>query len=413
MKALFWVERLESHLLPLIQHITRDGGHEMVRRGVMALLLAFLSPAVLAAPDEEALGKSRGYPVCPNARGTFSPEWCLVGMFSHYADVYPSRVVKKSDSPRPLGRAAQEPALGMDKFLAENRNTGLLVMRGDTILSERYQYQRNAEHRFASMSMAKTVVAMLVGIALAEKKITSIDDPAEKYVPELKGHPYGETPIRHLLTMTSGVKFWEAYNGYDDVTKLATAILFQAGPGGAAAVLPYRERVAPPGQRWSYASSETFVLALVLRGATGESVSDYTTRKLWQPMGAESDAAWNIDPAGNELGYCCLSATLRDWARLGLLLADGGARDGRQVIPADWVKAATSSQAPYPGYGYQTWVSMQEDRFSLRGNSGQSVSVHPATRTVVVHTGVYRMGSNAIAAVHDKFLDGVLKSLGN
>jgi CubicO group peptidase (beta-lactamase class C family) len=178
-------------------------------------------------------------------------------------------------------------------------------------------------------------------------------------------------------------------------------------------VLPYRERVAPPGQRWSYASSETFVLALVLRGATGESLSDYTTRKLWQPMGAESDAAWNIDPAGNELGYCCLSATLRDWARLGLLLADGGARDGQQVIPADWVKAATSSQAPYPGYGYQTWVSMQEDRFYLRGRRGQSVSVHPATRTVVVHTGVYRMGSNAVAAVHDKFFDGVLKSLGN
>ena len=167
-------------------------------------MLAGLAFSVLAvaAPDEEALGKSKGYPVCPNAKGSFSPEWCLVGVMSHYHQVYPSRVVKKADLPRPLRRAAQEPAVGLDGFLAEHRNTGLLVMQGDTIHAERYQYERNAEHRFASMSMAKTVFGMLVGIALHERKIHSLDDKAEVYVPDLKGHPYGETPIRHLLTMT-------------------------------------------------------------------------------------------------------------------------------------------------------------------------------------------------------------------
>jgi CubicO group peptidase (beta-lactamase class C family) len=379
---------------------------------VLALLagLAFCMVSV-AAPDEEALGKSRGYPVCPNPKGSFSPEWCLVGVTSHYHQVYPSRAVKKADSPRPLLRALKEPAVGIDSFLAEHRNTGLLVMQGDTIHAERYQYERNAEHRFASMSMAKTVVSMLVGIALQEKKIQSLDDKAELYVPDLKGHPYGETPIRHLLTMTSGVKFDETYSGFDDVMKLATAILFQEGPGGAAAVLPYRERVAPPGQRWSYASSETFVLALVLRGAVGGDLSEYTSRVLWQPMGAEFDAYWNIDPLGNEVGYCCFSAALRDWARLGLLLADGGARDGKQIIPADWVKAATSSQAPYPGYGYQTWVSLLGDRFHLRGLRGQAVWVHPANRTVVVHTSVYRIGGSAAAATQGSFFDEVLKTL--
>jgi CubicO group peptidase (beta-lactamase class C family) len=377
------------------------------------LLLAAWPSAALAEPDEEALGKSRGYPVCANAKGSFSPEWCLVGMMSHYHTVYPSRVVKKSDKPMPLTRAAAEPSLGLDKFLDENRNTGLLVMRGDTVLAERYRYERKPEHLFASMSMSKTVVAMLVGIALSEKKIGSIDDLAEKYVPDLKGHPYGETPIRHLLTMSSGVKFVEVYNGNDDIMKLGTAILFQEGPGGAAALDPYRERIAPPGQRWSYASSETFVLALVLRGATRENLSDYTSRVLWQPMGAESDAAWNIDPEGNEVGYCCFSATLHDWARLGLLLADGGARDGRQVIPVDWVKAATRPQAPFPGYGYQTWVSVSDDRFHLRGLRGQAVWVHPATRTVVVHTSVYRIGGSAAASLQSAFFDTVLRALGN
>ena len=379
---------------------------------LLALLAGLMLPAALvAAPDEEALGKSRGYPVCPNSKGSFSPEWCRVGVMSHYHQVYPSRVVKKADSPRQLGRAAQEPALGVDTFLAEHRNTGLLVMQGDTILAERYQYERHAQHRFASMSMAKTVIGLLVGIALQEKKIKSLDDKAEVYVPDLKGHPYGETPIRHLLTMTSGVKFEETYSGYDDVMKLATAVLFQQGPGGAAAVLPYKERVAPPGQRWSYASSETFVLALVLRGAVGGDLSDYTSRVLWQPMGAEFDAYWNIDPLGHEVGYCCFSATLRDWARLGLLLAEGGAREGKQIIPADWVKAATSPQAPFPGYGYQTWVPSQGDRFLLRGLRGQAVWVHPATRTVVVHTSVYGIGWAAAVSTQGKFFDAVLKAL--
>lgn len=379
----------------------------------MLLLLAGLAfcTVSLAAPDEEALGKSKGYPVCPDTKGSFSPEECLVGVMSHYHQVYPSRVVKKAESPRPLGRAAQEPALGLDAFLAENRNTGLLVMQGDTIQAERYQYERNAEHRFASMSMAKTVIGILVGIALHEKKIKSVDDKARVYVPALKGHPYGETPIRHLLTMTSGVKFEEVYNGRDDVMKLANAILWQEGPGGAAAVLPYKERVAAPGLRWSYASSETFVLALVLRGAVGGNLSEYTSRVLWQPMGAEFDAHWNIDPLGNELGYCCFSATLRDWARLGLLLADGGARDGKQIIPAAWVKAATSPQAPNPTYGYQTWVSSKGDRFHLRGRRGQAVWVHPATRTVVVHTSVYQGGWWEATTVQGRFFDAVLQTL--
>lgn len=379
----------------------------------MLVLLAGLVCATvsLAAPDEEALGKSRGYPTCPNAKGSFSPEWCLVGVMSHYHQIYPSRVVKKADSPRPLRRVAQEPAVGLDAFLAEHRNTGLLVMQGDTIHAERYQYERNAEHRFASMSMAKTVIGILVGIALHEQKIKSLDDPAEVYVPDLKGHPYGQTPIRHLLTMTSGVRFEEVYSGSDDVMKLANAILFQEGPGGAAAVLPYKERVAPPGHRWSYASSETFVLALVLRGAVGGDLSEYTSRVLWQPMGAEFDAYWNIDPLGNEVGYCCFSATLRDWARLGLLLADGGARDGKQIIPAAWVKAATSSQAPNPTYGYQTWVSSAGDRFHLRGLRGQAVWVHPATRTVVVHTSVYQIGWSAATFTQGRFFDAVLQTL--
>lgn len=361
---------------------------------VPALIFALLLPlAAPAAPDEDLLGKKAGYPKCPPPTGGFAPPDCVVWLMSHYDVMYPARVVKKGAEARTLKRAAAEPSLGIDAFLASHRNTGLLVMKGDIILAERYQYERKPGHRFNSMSMSKTVVAMLVGIALQEGRIRSLDDLAEAYAPELKGHPYGATSIRHLLTMSSGVKFVEAYTGNDDIMRLARTLLLHRGPGGPEALEPYRERVAPPGKVFSYASSETYVLGLVLRAATGRNLSEYLSEKIWQPMGAEADAAWNIDAAGFELAYCCLSATLRDWGRLGLLLADGGARDGRQVIPAAWVKEATGNRAPMTGYGYQTWVSPREDRFTLRGLRGQAVDVHPASRTVVVHTAVYGVGS--------------------
>jgi CubicO group peptidase (beta-lactamase class C family) len=326
---------------------------------------------------------------------------------SHYQDIYPARVVKRAAEPRPLKRGGPEPD-AVQPFLDANRNTGLLVMQGDTILSERYQYERKPEHRFASMSMAKSFIGMLVGIALSEGKIKSIDDRAEAYVPELKGNPYGETPIRALLGMASGVKFEEVYTGDTDMIRFATAILFQKGPGGAAALAPYNQRVAAPGERFSYSSAETFVLSLVQRGATGRPVADYMSEKLWQPMGAEFDAYWNIDPAGNEVGYCCLSAALRDYARFGLLLADGGARDGRQIIPAEWLKVATAPSKLNPSYGYQTWTSPRADRFALRGLRGQAIDVHPASRTVVVHTAVNGAGPYRDLQVY--FFETVLKT---
>src|SRR5258708_17937293 len=137
--------------------------------------------------------------------------------------------------------------------------------------------------------MAKTVVGMLIGIALHEQKSSSIDDLAQQYVPQLKGHPYGETKLRHLLTMSSGVRFSENYDGKDDVTILARKTLWQQGPGGVDAVLPFTERDRPTGTNVSYASAQTQVLSLVLRNAVGRPLADYLSEKIWQPMGAEAD----------------------------------------------------------------------------------------------------------------------------
>ena len=348
-----------------------------------------------------------------------------VELWSHMDELNPSHLVPKAGAPRELRRAkAPDPALNflLSDFLDANQDTGLLVLRGDTLLAERYQYGRTAQHRFASASMAKTVLGMLVGIAVHEHKIASIEDKAEKYVPELKGHAYGQTSIRDLLTMSSGVAWREAYGwDRDQGLRLIENTFDGASAGGADTVLEFDAREAPAGTRFHYASGDSEVLGLVLRAAVGRPLATYLSEKIWQPMGAEADATWLVDKAGDEAGFCCINATLRDFGRFGLLLANGGARDGKQIIPAAWVRAATHPSAKHlqvgfatlhNGYGYQTWI-LDDGRtragrhpragtsppngsvgggypiFAALGVHGQAIYVDPATKVVVVHTAVW------------------------
>lgn len=373
---------------------------------------ALVAPGALAAPDEEALGKAEGYPICKDQ--PLRPETrCLVGLVSRWDEVHATRRAPRGETARPLKRAATEPRIryrfanlespGLDDYLARNRATGLLVLKDDTILVERYQYDRRPEQRMASYSMAKTVVGMLVGIAIAEGRIRSIDDRADAYVTALAGTPYGETPIRHLLTMSSGVRYSETYGGSDDVAVLGRLSMGRESGGGAATVAPFGTRDRTPGERFNYSSADTQVLGLVLRAATGMPLADYLSRKIWQPMGAESDASWTVDKGGYETAFCCLNATLRDYARLGMLLANDGALDGRQIIPAEWVRTATTPPSPrfepgqtgeLYGYGYQTWVvsSGRERQFALWGLRGQNVFVDPARKLVLVVTSAGALG---------------------
>ncbi len=270
-------------------------------RLIVLLAIVLLAAGSFAAPDEAVLGKNEGYPLCP---ASLRPELrCLVGLVSRFDEAFPARKVARAPAARPLKRAAAEPAFrytyesqnsGLDDYLARNRTTGLLLLKGDTILAERYQYDRTPEHRMNSYSMAKTIVAMLVGVALSEGRIRSLDDRAEQYVAELTGTPYGETPIRHLLTMSSGVRFTENYSGADDVATLARLSVLGESEGGAATVMPFRTRDRAPGERFYYSSAETQVLGLVLRAATGKPLAEYLSAKIWQPMGAEADASWAV-----------------------------------------------------------------------------------------------------------------------
>ena len=362
-------------------------------------------------PDAAAYGAAAGYPA--GAPATASQIEHLVNTYSHFGEMFSSRQVRRATTPWLFKRAA-EPAISykfrseqrsISDYLGHNPTTGLLIAKDDTILYEHYQYARTDRDRFLSQSMAKTITAMLIGVAVSEGKIKSIDDSVSAYVPGLGDAEYGKTSIRDLLHMSSGVAFSEVYDGKDDIARLSRDLFIEPGKNPVASVAQFNTRATPPGTKWHYASVETEILGLVLRSATGEPVADYLHSRVWDAIGAEADAAWAIDTTGQEIAFCCFNATLRDYARLGRLLAHDGAWEGRQLIPRQWVLDATTvkpadghlapgTATPYFGYGYQVWLLPGEQRrFALLGIRGQIILVDPATKLVMVHTAVRKQPS--------------------
>jgi CubicO group peptidase (beta-lactamase class C family) len=377
---------------------------------MQCLALAALAFPAAAAPDEQQLGKAAGYPIGTPA-SWFYDESVRVGSFSNLDRLLPHYTLKKAASPLPLAKAAGEPKFEyrfenqthtLDDFLARQRVTGLLLIKDGEILLERYQYDRTPAHRFVSHSMAKSIVSIAVGMALAEGKIASLDDAVSKYAPKLAGSAYGETSIRNLLRMSSGVPFNEVYDGKDDLTRFS---ILRRSQGSIAALRSFGGHEVGQGTRFHYASSETVVLAALLRAVTGTTLSEYLTERLWQPMGAEADATWVRSRDGLEIGSGSFNAILRDYGRLGALLANDGAVGTRQVVPKQYLLEATDwhrqpdAFAPgratsYFGYGYQFWIYPGEKRrFALLGVYGQSIFVDPELKLVMVITAAAKNAS--------------------
>ncbi|WP_348648890.1 serine hydrolase [Rhizobium sp. P38BS-XIX] len=356
-------------------------------------------------PDAASYGETLGYPVAL----PFKNQPNMVGNYSHADQLWPTHIVAAAPQPSTLLRAPAELSTNFKfgaentslmKYLDTNPTTGLLVAHNDTILFEHYQYGRTDHDRFLSQSMAKTLTGMLVGIAISEGAIHSIDDTVETYVPELKGTEMGVTPIRALLHMASGIAFTENFGTPQDADRLRDSLLGAEQLDPFSAVKRFNRRVAAPNTVWHYSNLDTEGLSLVLTHATHMTMAAYLQSRIWQPMGAESSANWQVDKTGQEVGYCCFSATLRDYARFGLLLAHDGAWNGRQIIPRQWLMDATQpatqgsflavTQEPHPwGYGYQTWLMPGPRRtFFMDGLEGQRILVDPTTHLVLVHTAV-------------------------
>jgi CubicO group peptidase (beta-lactamase class C family) len=412
-----------------------------VNRITLALLLALTSLQSLAAPDEDKLGKAQGYPV-GNARNWFYDESVRVGSFSKQGEIEgifggKANVLAASSAPMPLTKLEDEPRirwngdrgrqLGIDDYLARERVMGLMIIKDGVIQVERYQYERTPAQRFVSNSMAKSIVSLAVGIALQEGKIASLDDRADKYATKMAGTLYGETTIRNLLRMSSGAHFEERYDGKDDLERFGRAVI-HGGVEEAAKLITVRD--APQGTRFSYASAETEVLAGVLRGATGMSVSEYLTPRLWQAIGAETSALWRAERTGLERAAGNFNATLRDYGRLGVVLANDGIRPDtkQQVIPRDYLLEATDwrrapaafrprTATPYYGYNYQFWTfPTDKRRFAMLGVYGQMIFVDPELKLVMVQTtanATAKAGETTLGKNADAFWRGVVGHYGS
>lgn len=355
-------------------------------------------------PDATAYGEALGYPIGPPLKLQSN----MVGNYSHADKLDPTHLVN-AGKPSLLTRAPQELELNytfqgqthtLQDYLDRNPTTSLLIARDDTILFEHYQYGRTDRDRFYSQSMAKTITGMLIGIAINEGAIHSIDDLAQSYVPELTGTVLGQTTIRALLQMTSGIQFGQDYGGADDDARLTRLLFSRSDLSTSQVVSEFNIRAAPPGTHWHYANINPEVLGLVLAHATHMTVADYLQSRVWQPMGAEADASWVVDHNGQEITYCCFSATARDYARFALMLAHAGNWNGKQIIPKQWVLDATQpvtagsplaiEQGAHPwGYGYLVWLMPAPRRtFVMEGLEGQRIFIDAATHLVLVHTAV-------------------------
>jgi CubicO group peptidase (beta-lactamase class C family) len=299
-------------------------------------------------------------------------------------------------SPLPAGVEANlvvsREGKGLDEFLRETETSAFLVVREDRLVRERYFGGSTRASLQTSFSAAKSFVSTLIGIAIDEGLIGSVDDRLTKYLPELAARDprFRKITLRHLLTMSAGIRYQEGgFPSLGDDTYTYYGVDLRD-------VALNRVRIeGPPGIAWEYNNYHPLLLGLVLERVTGTSVSDFMATRLWQPLGAEADATWNLDSerSGFEKMESGLNARAVDYARFGLLFLHDGEWNGRRIVSEDWVRAATGADmttdpAYYHGYRYFWWRDMDRPgRFYALGKYGQYIYVAPDADTVVVRFG--------------------------
>ena len=274
----------------------------------------------------------------------------------------------------------------LERFMTAQRVRGVLVLHDGRIRFERYVSPHGPATRWNSFSIAKSITSTLVGAAMKDGAIRSLDDPLTRYISGLRGSAYDDVTVRQLLTMTSGVKWNEDYT--DVNSDVARMYAQPPDPGFDMTVSYVRKlpREAPPGTKWVYKTSETNLVGVLVAEATKKPLAAYLSEKIWRAYGMERDAEWMIDDVGHEQGGCCLAVTLRDFGRFGQFILDGARVGGKPIVPDTWLAEATRAQVPTgpgSGYGYQWWTR-DNGSFEGRGIYGQTLHIDRARRLVIV-----------------------------
>ncbi|MCB0653175.1 MAG: serine hydrolase [Saprospiraceae bacterium] len=278
---------------------------------------------------------------------------------------------------------AKEKAL--EDFIKEQKVAGFLVLQDGKIRLERYALGHSASNLWSSLSVAKSVTSTLVGAAIKDGYIKTVDDYVTDYIPDLKGSAYDSVTIRHLITMTSGIRWNEDYNDPNgDIARFSTDSI----EPGMNATVSYMRRLpaeAAPGKKWGYSTGETHLLGVLVSAATHQTLSHYLSSKIWIPYGMEQTATWRLDRTGQEMAGCCLQMPLRDFARFGQFVLEDGRINGESIVPEDWFKTATQIQVPlWPGggYGFGWWI-FNSNSFEALGIHGQMIHIDPSRELVI------------------------------
>jgi CubicO group peptidase (beta-lactamase class C family) len=301
----------------------------------------------------------------------------------------PMNIIKAGGTPYPLpdGKPLD---MDVDAYMASQRHAGLMILVDGKVRLEKYALGFSANKRWTSFSVAKSFTSTLVGAAVKDGYIKSLDDAVTEYIPVLKGSAYDGVSVRQVLTMSSGVRWNEDYQ--DPKSDVAQFNLQQpvAGEDVTVTYMKKLPRAAAPGTVWNYNTGETNLIGVLVSSATGKTLAEYLTEKVWKPYGMEMDAMWMLGASGHEVSGCCISASLRDYARLGQFTLGGGVAGGQQVVPDNWFSEAVTGYynigVPGRGYGYQWWT-YADGSYAAQGIFGQGIFIDPKRKLVIASNG--------------------------
>ncbi len=291
--------------------------------------------------------------------------------------------------------------VNVDTYMEGQRSAALLIVQDGKLRLERYGLGFDGQGRWTSFSVAKSFTSTLVGAALKDGHIKSMEDKVSAYIPEMKGSAYDDVSIRQLLTMTSGVKWNEDYADPNaDVAKFNN----HKPEDGVDALVSYMRKLpreVPAGTRWHYSTGETNLVGILVNRATKKPLATYLAEKIWIPAGMEQKGTWILSKTGQEISGCCIQAASRDYARFGQFILNGAAVKGKSIVPDGWLAEATTSRTgisqPGRGYGYQWWT-YDSGAFSARGIFGQGIFIDPKRKLVIVSNADWGGGARDPAA---------------
>lgn len=365
-----------------------------------ALQTAVAGAAALALGPRAAFAKTVTAADIDPAKLLFLQGEEQVFTFRNMDKLFATRPIRSGSSVYSLPRAPSEldvsyryldEAWNTSRFMDSNRVAGLIVVHKGRILLERYGLGNDENSKWTSFSVAKSITSTLVGAAVRDGHIKSINEEIVRYLPALKSSPLAKVTIRDLLRMSSGMKWNESYlDPKSDINRHIASFAARNQPGELLRHMATLPQADPPGSVFQYKTGDSHLIAEVLSAAIGGPLSPYFSERIWAPFGMERDGYWLLTANDSlEWGGANISATLRDYARFGQFFMEGGVAKGRQVLPDNWLLEATQRSAPRvsdgrnPYYGYQWWGGPGDQAFHARGVFGQQIFIDPSKSLVV------------------------------